>query len=191
MEEIGFESLVISLRKSEENLNNAYRRFVDAKPYSQEFFEIRLQCCIFQFDLLREMVSVLKEVPKGFAESVALKGIVHRLFEYDLLIRTSLRPRLILLAKNRNVEIDSISLIELERQSRPALKTLRKWIDVRNKAAGHYDANLRLQVDLIKSLEIGQIMDVASEFIRYNLALLIILRDVGEGRPQKSSKSQI
>jgi hypothetical protein len=102
-EEGGFQSLITSLKKSEANLNKAYQRFLNTDDsIEREFREIKLQCCIFHFDLNREMVSVIQLSSTGFAESVSLKGIVHKLFEYDALVRNSLKPRLLEMAKSRH-----------------------------------------------------------------------------------------
>lgn len=183
MEQTELEILEESLEKSERTLNKAYRDFIESRStIYRDIFEVRLQFCIFQFDMLREMVSVHRTKSTGFSESVALKGIVHRLFEYDILVRTSLRPRLLKLAQTREIEVDIAALKELDVQTKPALKALRKWSDVRNKAAGHYDADLDLQVNLICSLKFAEVMDVVFGFIKYNMALLIILRDAGYGK---------
>jgi hypothetical protein len=185
MEQTELEILEESLEKSERTLNRAYGDFMESKStIYHDIFEVRLQFCIFQFDMLREMVSVHRTQSTGFAESVALKGIVHRLFEYDILLRTSLRPRLLKLAQTREIEVDTAALKELDVQTKPALKVLRKWSDIRNKAAGHYDADLNLQVKLIGLLKFSEVMEVVFGFIRYNMALLIILRDAGYGKPE-------
>jgi hypothetical protein len=86
------------------------------------------------------------------------------------------------LAQTREIEVDTAALKVLDEQTKPALKALRKWSDVRNKAAGHYDSDLDLQVNLICSLKFAEVMDVVFGFIRYNMALLIILRDAGYGK---------
>jgi hypothetical protein len=171
-----------SLKKAEKNLNDAHHRF-HSEPLNdlRDFLDIKLQCCIFQYDLCREMVSVTQQRPQGFAESVALKGLVHKLFEYEVLVKKALRPKLLALASSRNIEIDHEALAELDSQTRPALKKLRSWHGVRNKAAGHYDADIHLQTNLIETLTFDHVMEVACDFIRYNMGLLIILRDAGSG----------
>jgi len=174
--------LTDSLKKSEKNLNDAYQRFHQNKSSSDnEFFEIKLQCCIFQFDLCREMVSVYQQQHTGFAGSASLKGLVHKLFEYEALVKNHLRGRLLELAARRNIQVDREALAELDAHSKPALKALRKWNSVRNKAAGHYDSDLRLQVELIESLRYDQVFDTACAFVQYNMGLLFILRDAGQG----------
>lgn len=169
-----------SMEKSATNLNNAYQRFQETKQTDlQDFFEIRLQCCIFQFDVCREMVSVLQHRTSGFSEAVAIKGIVHKLYEYDILVRNSFKRRLLALAEARKIEVDHDALRQLERQSKPALSQLRRWSDVRNMAAGHYHADVKAQVESIESLSFDQVIGVASTFLQYNMGLLIILRDAG------------
>lgn len=172
-----------SLKKCEVSLNLAYKRFEEGQDsMDRDFYAIKLQCCIFQFDLNRELLSVLTNRCEGLAEAVALKGLVHKLFEYESLMRTSLRHRIMGLASSRGIVVNKAALDELDAQSKPALKQLRKWVHVRNKAAGHYDSDIGLQVEMIRSLKHDEVIDIALDFIKYNMGLLIILRDTGLGR---------
>jgi hypothetical protein len=176
MDEV-FKTMKIALEDAEKHLNDAHRRFHEKSTRNREIIEMKLLCAIFQFDICREMVSVFGRQPSGFAASAALKGIVHKLYEYDLLVRNSLRQRMLNFANSYNVPVDYEALSKLEVESKPAIKKLRNWTKIRNTAAGHYDANVKLQVTHIESLTQEQVFDVAGEFLRYNMSLLIILRD--------------
>ncbi len=110
IEDIDFNAVVA---KAQKNLNDSYLHYKSgADGLAQEFIEIKLQVCIFQYDVCVEMINVLRNQPTGFAAGVALKGLVLRIFEFDFILRGTLLPRLLALAKERDVDIGALEIAE-------------------------------------------------------------------------------
>lgn len=169
-------------KKAETILNDSLRHYVEAPDtLAREFLELKLQASIFQYDVCTEMVSFMRNQPVGFAASVAMKGMVLRLYEYDDLMNSSIIPRLLRLAKARGVPFDSTSIKQARSQWKNELKRLRKWSDVRNQAAGHYGKDLNKQVALLKTLIPDEVLLVTSAFLEFNMSILGGLRDAGKG----------
>lgn len=175
-------NLNAALRKAAQNLEDSVAHFEQSPPgLAQELVELKLQACIFQYDVCYEMVSLLRSKPTGFAASVALKGLVLRLYEYDDLINTSQIPRLLALAAARDIPFTRESIKDARQQWKTELAKLKKWKDVRNEAAGHYGRDLRKQVVLLRSLDVDEVMTVVRAFLSFNMSLLANLRDAGRG----------
>jgi hypothetical protein len=170
------------LRKAATNLEDSLRHFEDGPGgLAQEFVELKLQASIFQYDVCLEMASFVRNKPTGFATRLALKGLVLRLYEYDDLMNTHVIPKLLELARKRDVPFDKASVKAARDTWKTELKRLRKWSDVRNQAAGHYGRDLHSQIRLLKQLEPDEVMEVARAFFSFNMALLVGLRDAGRG----------
>lgn len=170
------------LRTAETNLNDAVRHFDEVtNPVAQEFVELKLQACIFQYDVCAEMVGIIRNEPNGFAACVALKGLVLRLFEYDLAMNKHLIPRMLSLAKTRGVPVNHADVREHRRKWKTELLALQRWSYVRNQAAGHYGTDIQTQVSLLRTLNLDAVMEVTKAFLSFNMGLLVMLRDAGLG----------
>jgi hypothetical protein len=170
------------IAKAEENLNDALRHFENPpNDLAKEFVELKLYACMFQYDVCAEMIGVVRNQPKGFASSVALKSLVLRLFEYDRALNRRLIPRLLKLAEARGLSVDRSAIISLKKTWKTELAQLQAWHKVRNKAAGHYDDDLAEQVRLLRSLTVDGVMSVVRGFLSFNMELLHVLRDAGRG----------
>lgn len=170
------------LRRAEKQLEDALRHFEYAQsPPEQEFLALKLQACIFQYDICAEMAGLLRNNPTGFAASVALKGLILRLYEYDSLINNSQIPRLLNLANIRGIPHSQVELKKARLQWKSELDRLKRWKDVRNQAAGHYGRDLSQQISLLKELSLEEVMAVVRGFLCFNKSFLIGLRDAGRG----------
>lgn len=169
-------------RKAETNLNDALRHFEEAPhDLARAFSELKLYASIFQYDATAEMIGILRNQPTGFAVSVALKGLVLRLFEYDLILNKRLIPRLLKLAATRGISVDRAAVRDLRGAWKVELSQLQAWRDVRNLAAGHYGDDLAEQVEHLRSLTVDGVMSVLRGFLSFNMGLLVFLRDTGRG----------
>jgi hypothetical protein len=170
------------VKRAEVNLNDSLRHFQQAPAGpAQEFVDLKLQACIFQYDVCAEMAGVLRNQPSGFALSVNLKGLVLRMFEYDLVLSKTMIPRILALAKTRGVPVDNAAVKQLRTQWKTELVQLQGWYDVRNQAAGHYGRDLPRQVALLQTLTLDGVMSVAKGFLSFNSGLQVLLRDAGRG----------
>jgi hypothetical protein len=164
------------------NLEDSLRHYEEApNKLAKEFVELKLQACIFQYDVCAEMLSFLRNKPTGFAAVVALKGLVLRLYEYDDLVNTTFIPRLLALAKARNVPFDRAAVKQARAQWKNELMRLKRWADVRNQAAGHYGKDFERQVALLRQLDPDEVMTVTKAFLSFNMSLLLGMRDAGRG----------
>ncbi|MFM2075298.1 MAG: hypothetical protein RJB34_1603 [Pseudomonadota bacterium] len=171
------------LRESQTRLNAALADY-DAPQTSEaarEFHSLRLQSAIFNFDITYDIVSNWSNEPTGFAGKVALKSLVLRLYEYESLSRNDFLPRLLTLANQRCVEVDMAKIRDLQKQWSPQLKAIRSWSKLRNKAAGHYDRQMKSQLEQLQLIDRGAVMEAAQGFLAYNIQLLRILQSIGRG----------
>jgi hypothetical protein len=125
-----------------------------------------------------ELVAFAGNNPSGFARSVALKGVVHKLYEYNLLSDHLLR-RVASLAKARDVQVSDEGFKAERRDCRAQFKRLRSWSSVRNAATGHYDKNTAIQVESLASIDPKEVMHVFAAFIQCNMSFLRMLAKVG------------
>ena len=171
------------LRESQTRLNTALADYEAPQPSeaAKEFHSLRLQCAIFNFDITYDIVSNWTSEPSGFAGKVALKSLILRLYEYESLTRNDLLPRVLILAGQRCVTVDQAKIRDLKQQWSPQLKTIRSWSQLRNKAAGHYDREMKYQLEQLQLIDRGAVMDAAQGFLAYNIQLLRILQSVGRG----------
>ncbi len=169
-------------RKAAKNLEDSLRHFEESPPgVATEIVELKLQVMIFQYDICAEMVSFMRNKPTGFAASVAMKGLVLRLYEYDNLMNTTFIPRLLELADVRGITFDKVTVKSAQAAWKADLVRLKRWSNFRNKVAGHYDKDLRAQVALLKEIDPAVVLSVTRAFLSFNVALLASLRDAGKG----------
>ena len=171
------------LRQSEQRLNKALSDY-ESPPSSalaKEFYELRVQAAVFNYDISYDVVSVWRHTPTGFAENVALKSLIHKLYEYDQLMQKHLVNRMLSLARSRNIAIGSEDIKVERKKWRTQLLRLQSWSDLRNQATGHYGKNVEEQIRLLKTIDREEVMDVVAAFLSYNIAVLKVLRDAGRG----------
>ena len=170
------------LSRAQDNVNRALAEYeAPSSTLAIEFRELKLQMCIFQYEICAEMAGLIRNRPSGFALSVALKGLVHRLYEYDQLLSKHLINRLLALAKARGVPIDSADLKALRKQWKLELAKLTQWSDIRNETTGHYSKNIVRQVALLKGVRFSEVMDVAQAFLQFNMGILKVMKSAGAG----------
>lgn len=168
------------LSSSHDQLNSAYVIYAEKhQGLAGAFDEIKLQTTIFQYEICVEMVSFVKNNPTGFARCVALKGIVHKLFEYDLLLKGALVKRVNDLADARGLGPSSIDLKAEKKKFNPQFQMLEKWSGIRNVATGHYDRNTTDQVSSLANINPEEVMQVCAAFLTYNMGFLKRLKEVG------------
>jgi hypothetical protein len=130
------------LAAAEDRLNAAYGEYEAREAIPIEFNAMRLQASIFQYDICVEMASLLRNSPTGFARSVALKRLVHSLFEYDQTLNQHI-PRLLDLMRVRKLPIDQQAIKAQRKIWQTEFRRLRAWSGARNFATGHYSPDLK------------------------------------------------
>ena len=168
--------LLLTVRRVEAFLNRAladYEASTDAD--TQEFCLLKVQALIFHYDVMAAMASIGRNNPKGFAEAVALKSLVHSLYEYDQQIDRTLVRRIKQYAVRRKNPIDSSAFKAARKKWRAQLERLRAWRPIRNAATGHYGENIEKQVRLLKTLHQKEVLSVATAFVHYSGFILELI----------------
>lgn len=177
------------LATAAKNVDNALRHYEEATdPVARELSVLKLQACIFQFDISSEMVSYLNNKAQGvsgFVESLALKGLVLRLFEYEQVIETVFIPRIRDAAADSGHPIGD-DVIKAERAKfMPAKRKLHGLKTFRDACAGHYGKDLDGQVAAAKALSPDEVMSVAKEVLLFNMQLLMMLSAIIKRGPRR------
>jgi hypothetical protein len=164
-----------TMRSVGESLNRALAAYeASSDADDREFYLLKIQALIFYYDVAAGVVS--SDVGgKGFAKTVALKSLVHCLYEYDQQINRTLMPQIIRYAARRKKPIDT-SVIKTERKRwHLQLARLKTWKDVRNVATGHYGQDIEHQIGLLKTLDQKDVFAVVSAFTEYNAFIIQLL----------------
>lgn len=171
------------LRLAEKNLNEAHQVYSGSalrSEFAKEFDELKLQACIFQYEVCSEMYSLISNKPDGFSQQVAVKGLIQHLFEYHL-VSAHLTKRIQSLAKMRGITLSDENLISERKKWKVQFQKLSSWGKIRNKAIGHYDKDTVTQFAALEAIDPGQVMEVSMAFYSFNMELLKMLRLVGRG----------
>ncbi len=136
---------------------------------------------MFQYEICLEMAGFVINNPQGFARKVSLKGLIHRIYEYDKLLRHHLVNTLISMANERGVLIDSADIKKEKIKWKDELSKLKKWSDIRNGATGHYGKDVASQVNLVKSIDENEVMSVTQAFLSFNMSIIRVFLDAGKG----------
>jgi len=136
---------------------------------------------MFGYEVVRDITSLWERQPPGFALPVALKGLVHKLYEYDKALSQRLIRRLVTLAVARSISITAADIRSERKKWKAELNRLSKWADLRDKTSGHYDDDIAEQVRLLKELERDEVIKATYALISFNLFVLKALAAVGRG----------
>jgi hypothetical protein len=172
--------LVDAERILEKSLSD-YRAAVNGS-LAHEFYELRLQAAIFQYDICYEFSAQWRAEPKGFAHKVALRNLVHKIYEYDIALANRITKRILDLAKGRGLEIDQERIRSEKKRWRQELALLRRWSNLRNEASAHYGKDIESQVSLVESLDHDDVVSVTMAFLSFNNFICKVLAGVGQGR---------
>ena len=147
-----------------------------------EFYELRLQAAIFNYDVCRAIAGVLHDEPKGFALRLCLRDLVHKLYEYDQALSERLVRRVLDLAQTRDIDLKGADIRAERAKWKEQLSKLQAWSDLRNQTAAHYGESIPEQVRLISSLDQPEVIAVAKAFLSFNIAVLRQLARIGRGK---------
>lgn len=175
--------LKLVLSRAEDRLNNALATYEEPRNnVAQEIRDLNLQAAIFNYDISYDMCNLLRTRPQGFAQQVALKSLILRLYEYDLLYNQSIIPRFRTLMAKRGIPYPDKKITELVKEKwKSEFSEIRNTFgEIRNKAAGHYGRDLPLQVSVLKKLDQARVIKIVKAVIEYNQEWLILLRDSGQ-----------
>lgn len=161
------------------HLNTAYEYYkkCSSTNTSNEADSILLQACIFQYEMCVEFRAFMTNKPLNFALKVSLKGLVHKLYEYNLLSSNLLR-RLIVFAHTSGIQVSDQDFKAERRKYKAHFRKLNKWSSIRNIATGHYDKNTISQIEALNEIKKEEVFSVAIAFFASNIAFLKMLNTV-------------
>src|SRR6266566_1046776 len=155
-------SVLLTVRQVEASLNRTLAEYeASSDADTKEFYLLKVQTFIFYYDVLAAMVSIGRNNPKGFAQAVALKSLVHSLYEYDHQMNRTLLPRIMRYASRRRKPVDTRAVKAERGKWRDQLARLRTWKAVRDAATGHYGKDIEHQIRLIKTIDQEEVLSVA------------------------------
>lgn len=169
------------LRQAASQVNDAHGDLARSRSTNaREFHHLKLQACIFQYDLCLAMVSFLATEPTGLAARLAIKHVLLCLFEYNR-IHGALTKRVTSLAAAIAVNVDPSTMKAQRKKWIAEFRKLDQWGPVRNTAAGHYSANTSEQVSALVAIDPDEVMLVSIAFMHLNMEWLRMLQTVGKG----------
>lgn len=163
----------------EKQLMEFHKKYKQRSPGGDHaILAIELQITMFQYELVREFELLFAHEAQGFARAVAIKGLIHRLVEFDKHLRDVIIPEMLKYAEGHGIMDFERKVRDLQRDERPNLAVIRSWQDIRNKATGHYDRDLQMVVELLEAVDPEKTRDVTEGFMIFMLKLLMLLRVV-------------
>jgi len=168
--------------RAQERLNLACSEYEDENStLARSFHQLKIQASMFQYEIYVEMAGFIRNNPKGFSRKVSLKGLIHRIYEYDKLLSSHFVNKLLSLAKERDIPIASTDIKKERNKWKEQLSRLKKWSDIRNETTGHYGKDIESQINLVKSIDEGEVISVTQAFLSFNICILRVLLDAGKG----------
>jgi hypothetical protein len=173
------------LGKADALLRSALADYEESRsnPLAREFYELRLQGAMFHYDLAYDIVSLWTLEPSGFAEKLALKSTIHKLYEYEQVLSGRLIARMLALAHARNIPVPTAAVKEERKKWKTQLARLQSWSRLRNEVSGHYGKDIHSQVRLLQGIRRIEVVEVLEGLLSFNIYALNILRAAGRGEP--------
>lgn len=160
-------------KRAEGALNDAYRSFRDPESKLDRFVHnAQIQIRIFQYEAKCELAEILRNEPIGFAKVVAIKGLLHKIVEFNKHVHDALIPAMLEFSAKKGMEFTEDSAREVCKTWRPTLKVIRGWETIRNKATGHYDPDVERVVTLLENVDVEEVRRIHDEFTEFNLDLI-------------------
>lgn len=144
-----------------------------------EFYALKLQAAIVQFELCAQMKLLLESTHSVFVRKMIVKSVIHTLYEYDKTFRNKHLVRINELACRRCLDALVVRRKAATRTWRKELKKIDRFKNIRDKTSGHYDPNIAEQVKCIESIEENDAFAAFKVFLSYNSIVLKMLGDIG------------
>ncbi|HDR9389994.1 TPA: hypothetical protein QDB81_000732, partial [Burkholderia multivorans] len=171
----------------EANLNDLYDRCRDPQNHDLlpklGFF---LQVSMFHYEMARELVSLEASPGSGFAQALAVRGMIHRTVAFGKHLRKALLPQMYELAARFAADLSRQKIRDLRRRFKPEIAQVLRWERITNKAAGYYDSDITLVVSLLDGLTYEQVVETVQGFIRYTGNVLSLFSIALNEAPSKS-----
>ena len=145
---------------------------------------------IFQYDICAELTGLIRNRSSGFAEKVALKGIVLRVYEYERTLSRHLVGRYKNVLAEHGLNFDENLYTTAKKAFAPSRLKINAWADIRDTAAGHYEPDTDSQIAALESLQAGPVVDICNDFLAFNMAVTTMFQNTGNELLVKQAASQ-
>lgn len=166
---------------AEEILNKTYIEY--SHPFTsgehRKFCLLKMQTASIHFELCSEMMEFCKTQSASFARKVALKNIIHKIFEYKKSLKNHYIKTINELAESKCLVDEKIKLSQVSKQYRKAINKIDEYKPLRNAASGHYDPDISKQLCHIDSIVEDEALKLIEVFLSYNREVLALFRDIG------------
>ena len=94
---------LLTMRNS--TLNSTFAEYAthEGADEKRQFFALKLQACLIQYEVCIDFATLLRMQPTGFARQVFLKNVVHKIVEYTDTLRRKHLDKLVTLARGRGL----------------------------------------------------------------------------------------
>ena len=175
------EKLNEELSIAESNLNSLYEELHQpcTSKEHRKFCLLKVQAAIVQFELCSGLLQYVMAQYNCFASKVALKGLIHIIFEYKKSLKSHHIKTLMDLCDSKNFDSEKEKLTLLTKQYKEAISQIDQFRNLRNKATGHYEDDIEKQVSLIESLSEDDCLELLKKFNLFHKEILKSLRRIG------------
>jgi hypothetical protein len=172
-----------AVRNAERNLNAAFTEYAshEGGAVKSTFLSLKLQASLVQYELCADIETFQRTQPSGFARKVFLKNVLHKIVEYTDTLRHRHLQKIVALSSDRGLNTRTAQLQAISREWRRKLNT-EQFRALRNKASGHYDADIRAQIAVIEQLDEDAALDTVVSFLEFDLQILAVLQAVGANK---------
>lgn len=166
---------------AEENLNKAHIEY--SQPFTSgeyhKFYLLKVQAALIQFELCSEMVEYCKTKWPSFASKVALKDMIHKIFEYKKTLKNHHINTINELAESKCLADEKTKLSKISKQYKEAINKIDQYKPLRNVVGGHYDPDISKQLCYLESIVEDKALKLIKVFLSYNKEVLALFRDIG------------
>lgn len=167
--------------EAEALLNNIHKEI--NQPYSSndhhKFTLLKVQAAIIQFELCSGFLNLIMTPENCFASKVIFKGLIHIIFEYKKALKRHHLKTIMDLCESKSFYSERENLKRIDGEYRKAIKDINKYMELRNKATGHYDPDIEKQVSYIGSINEEEALKIIKQFVLFNNNILESLSRIG------------
>lgn len=175
------EKLYEARSEAENILNKVHTEF--HQPHTSDehrkFCLLKLQAATFNFEFCSGLVQFVMTHKNCFASKVMLKGLIHIIFEYKKLVKKHYIKTLMDLCDTKSFDSEKGKLSLLTKQYKKTINQIDQFLNLRNKATGHYDPDIARQMSLIDSINEDDCLKLLLKFKLFHKDVLDSLCRIG------------
>jgi len=151
-----------------------------SSPEHQKFILLKLQMSIIQFEICSDILNVLRTEKSTFGRKVALKSIIHKIFEYKKPLKAKHIKTIHDLAGSKSLEQEKNHLAAISKNYRKIINKIEQYNELRDVATAHYDPDISKQIKAIESIDENEAIDLIRAFLLFKKDITSLMRDIGK-----------